>query len=69
MKNELTNPEALEQLNISEIASVLETAIGPLLDDLFIAVKENNPAYVEHYFDSIYETLDRQKPEVFEDAA
>ncbi len=66
---ELTREEVLAALDPSEFADVLETAIGPLLDDLYTAVKEGKPAYIDHYFDSLYETIDRQKPVVLEDAA
>lgn len=59
---ELSSEEILEQLDISELAEILETAIGPLLDDLYRAVIDKNGPDTDCFFDRIYETIDRSKP-------
>lgn len=66
---ELSHDELLGSLEIPELAAVLETAIGPLIDDAYRAVHAKDPTEIEYLFDKIYETIDRQKPDVFRKAA
>lgn len=66
---ELTHDELLGLLDIPELAEILEIAIGPLLDDTYRAVRVKDENETEYLFDKIYETLDRQKPIIFKNAA
>lgn len=71
MTIEISSDESAEKglLACDEVAKILGTAIGPLLDDLYHSVKRRDETEIEYLFSKIYETVDWQKPDVFEDAA
>ena len=66
---DISQEEIIEAIGGSAFAEILETAIGPLLDDAYRAIKEGREVEAEFLFDKIYETIDRSKPIVFKDAA
>lgn len=66
----LSSDELLEIVeNSGDLAPILEAAIGPLLDDLYINVKGGHLSEASYFFDKIYQTLDRPLPQMYDDVA